>query len=274
MILGIDIGGTTTDIVGFNRHQVKGFLSVSADDPLASASGALGKFLNTHKLSLADIDSIAVTGVGATYLSGDLFGIPVSPVDEFMAIGMGGLFLARVDTAIVVSMGTGTAIVRAEHQSAQHLGGTGIGGGTLIGLAKYMLQVTDFSTLIEMAQQGSLSNVDLTIGDIASTDIGNLPLDATASNFGKHNDKASPNDLALGIINLVCQNIGTSAIFASQNSGIKTIVLTGKLTRLPQTSGIFKRLARLFPFTFLIPEKSEFSTAVGAAYTHYLNIKS
>ena len=267
MFLGIDIGGTTTDIVSFDKGDLSGFLTVTANDPVTSASGALGKFVSRYAVTLNRIEAVAVTGVGAGSLGEDLFGIPLVKVDEFRAVGMGGQYLSGLTNAVVVSMGTGTAVVRAEGSTVQHLGGTGVGGGTLIGLAKYMLQVTDFDTLMELAAHGDLSKVDLSIGEIAMSEIGSLPADVTASNFGKHSDKAGDRDLALGIVNLVCQTIGVISVFASRNYGINTVVLTGKMVRIPQIGGIFKRLENLFGVSFIIPPNAEYATALGAAST-------
>jgi type II pantothenate kinase len=267
MILGIDIGGTTTKIAGFRKTKVCGVISVQADDPITSASGALGKFIDEYSLRLADIEAIAATGVGADSLGDDLFGIPVKRVPEFTAIGNGGLFLAGLKKALVVSMGTGTAIVMADGNKVRHLGGSGVGGGTLIGLSRYLLNSTDFVNIVELAGKGDLSNVDLNIRDISQVDMGNIPLSATASNFGKHSDKASQADLALGLINLVCQSIGMMSVFASREEGVDQIVLTGKLVKLPQSRSIFNRLGKVFGKKFIIPEYAEYSTAVGSAYS-------
>jgi type II pantothenate kinase len=267
MVLGIDIGGTTTKIAGFRKTKVCGVLSVQADDPITSASGALGKFIDEYSLRLSDIEAIAATGVGADSLGDDLFGIPVKRIPEFTAIGHGGLFLAGLKKALVVSMGTGTAIVMANGREVRHLGGSGVGGGTLIGLSRYLLNSTDFQNIVELAGKGDLGNVDLNIRDISQVDMGNIPLSATASNFGKHSDKASHADLALGLINLVCQSIGMMSVFASREEGVDQIVLTGKLVKLPQTRSIFNRLGKVFGKKFIIPEYAEYSTAVGSAYS-------
>jgi type II pantothenate kinase len=266
MHIGIDIGGTTTDIACFYSDHLTSVLSVAANDPVTSASGALGKFVTQQKVALSDIDAIAVTGVGAHALGDELFGIPLIKVDEFKAIGMGGLYLSAIEEAIVVSMGTGTAIVSAKGGEAEHLGGTGVGGGTLIGLAKYMLKITDIEALVELAGEGSLVKVDLSIGDIAAAELGNLPANATASNFGRHSDKATPSDLALGLINLVCQTIGMMAVFAARQKDASQVVLTGKLTRLPQVPAKFALLESMFGLHFTIPNNAEYATAVGAAY--------
>ena len=94
-IVGIDIGGSTTKIVGFNSGKLISTIMVRADDPLTSAYGAFGKYLSENGLSLSDIDSIVCTGVGASYLSENIFGIPTVTADEFIAVGMPKIFSLR-----------------------------------------------------------------------------------------------------------------------------------------------------------------------------------
>lgn len=264
-VIGIDIGGSTTKIVGFEGKNMISPLLVRANDPIASVYGAFGKFLNTYSLKIDDIDRIMITGVGSSFLNDKLFGIPTGRVDEFMAIGMGGLFLSNLNKAIIVSMGTGTALVRAENNTAVHLGGTGVGGGTLLGLSNRMLNVRNFDELIEAANGGNLSHVDLTIGDISKEVMVTLPIETTASNFGKISDLATKADLAMGIINLVFQTIGMVAVFNTKIDKIKDVVLTGNLTNVPQSEDIFNKLSNLYEVNFQTPENAEYATAVGAA---------
>lgn len=265
IIIGIDIGGTTTKIVGYSDGRILSPILVKATDPVASVYGAFGRFLNDNGLNLAAVDKIMVTGVGSTFLNERLLGVPTAKVDEFLAIGMGGLFLSGLEKAIVVSMGTGTAFVMAEHDRATHLGGTGIGGGTLLGLSNRMLNIRNFADIIRMAEGGSLDHVDLTIGDISRNGVTNLSHDTTASNFGKISDLATKADVALGIINLVFQAIGMLAVFATRMEHVRDVVLTGNLTNVPQGKEVFTKLSALFNVNFIIPENAEFATAVGAA---------
>jgi type II pantothenate kinase len=167
-IIGIDIGGSTTKIVGFDENKIFSPMLVKANDPLASAYGAFGKFMSENKFELCDIEKIMVTGVGASYITKGIYNVPTGKVDEFRAIGLGGLFLSRLSNAIIVSMGTGTAFVKADEKGVRHLGGTGVGGGTLLGLSTAMLNIRNFSSLIETASEGNLSSVDLSIEDIAN----------------------------------------------------------------------------------------------------------
>ena len=178
---------------------------------------------------------------------------------------MGGLFLSRLKRAIIVSMGTGTAYVMADNDKAYHIGGTGVGGGTLLGLSNRMLNVRNFNDIVDMAKGGDLSHIDLSIADISHDNVGGLTSETTASNFGKIIDRATKADVALGIINLVFQTIGMMAVFASRNEKVNDVVLTGNLTNVPQAKTIFEGLTSLFGVIFHIPEYAEYATAVGAA---------
>ncbi len=263
--LGIDIGGSTTKIVGFEGNRIINPLIVKANDPIASLYGAFGKFLNDNRLSLAAIERIMVTGVGSSYVTERIFGIPTGRIDEFMAIGIGGTYLSGLSKAIIVSMGTGTALVLAADGHYTHIGGSGVGGGTLLGLSNRMLNLRNFDDIIETAKDGNLGNIDLTVGDITRDRLEGLPPETTASNFGNISDLASKADLALGIINLVFQTIGMLAIFATKSNNIHDIVLTGNLTNVPQAQDVFLMLQKLFGVRFLTPRHAEYSTAAGAA---------
>lgn len=265
MIIGIDIGGTTTDIVGLKGGEIINPLTVKADDPITSAAGALGKFLETMNISLEEIEMISATGVGAGKVKSNLFGIPVKVVDEFHAIGTAGSFLSGLKKAVVVSMGTGTAIVTVNGSVIEHWGGSGVGGGTLIGLAGKMLNIKSLDTLVDKALRGNLENVDLTVGDIAGGSLENLPASITASNFGKMSDQAGDEDIALAIINLVAQTIGVMGIAAARASHLNDIILTGKLAGIGPLKTVLERVAELYNTKFIIPENAGFATAIGAA---------
>lgn len=264
-IIGIDVGGSTTKIIGYDQKQLFSPLLVKANDPVSSVYGAFGRFLNENKLQLAEIDKIMVTGVGSTFIDEKIFGIPTYKVDEFLAIGLGGLFLSKLNRAIIVSMGTGTAYVMADNDKAYHIGGTGVGGGTLLGLSNRMLNIRNFNDIVDMAKDGDLKHIDLSIADISHDIVGGLTQETTASNFGKIIDLATKADVALGIINLVFQTIGMMAIFASRNEKVNDVVLTGNLTNVPQAKTIFEGLTALFGITFHIPDHAEYATAAGAA---------
>jgi len=268
-IIGIDIGGSTTKICGFrvkDRSLIKPFF-IKASDQVSSLYGAFGKFTSDNGINLNEIVKIQITGVGSSFISNDLYGIPTQMVGEFEAIGRGGLYLSGLTEAIIVSMGTGTAIVKAESGGKNiYLGGTGVGGGTLTGLSRMLVNVGSTDNIITLAENGDLKNIDLKIGDITKKDIIPGMHDyLTVSNFGKLSDLATKSDIALGIINMVFEAVGMMGIFAARQFSLNDIILTGNLTYIPQSGAIFENLNNMFGVSFQIPEYARFGTVIGAA---------
>ena len=264
-VIGIDIGGSTTKIVGINNGNPMKPMQVKATDPITSLYGAFGRYLNENSLLLPDVSEIRVTGVGSSFVKDDIYGIKTVKVNEFSAIGLGGLYLTGLSAAIVVSMGTGTAFVHAKGDKFEHLGGTGVGGGTLLGLSSKLLGTRNFKNICELAAEGDLSKIDLAVGDITKSEAGILKNETTASNFGKISDYANKNDIAAGLINMVCQTIGMLAYFASRFSATSYIVLCGSMTTIPNTSDYFSVINTLYGVNIFVPEDAEFATALGAA---------
>lgn len=271
IVIGIDIGGSTTKIVGFDTADGKNTLIaplfVKATDPITSIYGAFGKFLDVNGYSLSDIEKVMVTGAGSSYMSRPIYDLPCEKIAEFNSIGLGGLYLSGLDKALVTSCGTGTALVYAERGAEpKYLGGTGVGGGTLMGLSKKMLNMDNVNHVAELARGGDLDKVDLKIKDITKSDIlpgfGDI---MTASNFGSVSDLATKADIALGIINMVFETIGMVSIFAARNFGIRDVVLTGNLSGVEQAPHVFGTLNKMFDMNFIIPENSAFGTVIGAA---------
>lgn len=265
MIVGIDIGGTTTDAAVMKNGELITALSVQAGDPITAAAGALGQVVSQLDIPLSRISTIAATGVGSNSLGATLLGLPVKQVLEFQAIGLGGAFLTNLDDAIVVSMGTGTALVLYRHGQCTHYLGSGIGGGTTLGLAKLTTGVSNYAELVQLAEEGDTSRVDLTVGDIAGGSIGDLPASATAANFGKVTIKSQKGDIARGLINMVFQTAGLLAIASARANRLEDIILTGKLSLGPDAAPYFKEIQEIFGANFHIPEKAGFATAIGAA---------
>lgn len=274
-VIGIDVGGTTTKIVGFRKNE-KGKQEliapqfVRATDPLTSIYGAFGKFTAENSLALSDIDRIMMTGAGSVYVKNEIYNLPCCPVPEFTSSGMGGLYLSGLEEAIVVSMGTGTAINHAKRVGDKHeikyLGGTGVGGGTLIGLSRKLIGVDTIEHIEKLATEGNLDNIDLRIKDIAQNrSYHGINENLTAANFGKVSDMATGADLALGISNMVAETIAMLAIFAARSYNLRDIVLIGNLTTIAPIRNVFESLGDSFGVRFNIPENAQFGTVIGAA---------
>ena len=270
-IIGIDVGGSTTKIVGFKHNgeqrELINPLFVKAGDPITSLYGAFGRFLNDNSLSLDDIECVKVTGVGSSYLTKPIYELQCDNVSEFESIGRGGLYISGLDEAIIVSMGTGTALVHAKKDGAMtYLGGTGVGGGTLVGLSKLLLGMNNVAHIEQLAVQGDVGKVDLKIKDISDAGrFTDMQAELTASNFGKVSDLAGKEDIAAGIINTVFETIAMIAMFAARGHNVRDIVLTGNMTTLATCHKVFSEMSRLFGVNFIIPEHSQFATVIGAA---------
>jgi len=264
-IIGIDVGGSTTKIVGFQGDVMITPQFVKASDPLTSLFGAFGKFTAQNGIELSDIEKVIMTGVGSSYVTKPIYGLPCDRAVEFDCIARGGIYLSGLKEAIVISMGTGTAVIYANREGERHyFGGTGIGGGTVVGLARKMLGMNSIEHIVEIAKEGSLDHVDLKIKDMYSGN-SSLASDMTASNFGKVSDMASNGDIALSIINMVFETAAMLGIFAARSKNLHDIVLTGNLTSIPQAKPIFAELQKIFDMNFIIPEHAQFATAIGAA---------
>lgn len=272
--IGIDIGGSTTKIVAIDKTgvEMKLFepLFVRAADPITSLYGAFGKFTVTNGLELSDISKVMVTGIGSSCLKAPIYSLPCTHVTEFESIGLGGLYLSGLDRCITVSMGTGTAIVYAQRgKPSEYLGGTGVGGGTLQGLSKLLLGMDDVSHIHELAKDGDIHNIDLSVNGLSSISskesYPGMSMDITASNFGNVSDIAEKADVAKGVFNMVFETIAMVAIFAARSKNTKDIVLTGNLTAFGICKDTFEQLEKIFGVNFIIPDNSQFATVIGAA---------
>ena len=266
MIIGIDVGGSTTKIVGLEQGRVISPLMVTAADPVTSLFGAFGKFLHDNSLALHDVERVMLTGVGCSRVETPIYGLPTQIVDEFQADGLGAQHLTGLHRVIVVSMGTGTTLVKCDGNDISHLGGISMGGGTLQGLSHLLLNTDNIGHVLSLAAHGDVSVVNLLIGDITTHEIEGLPPHATASLFGKVvRSEAGEADVAIGLIVMVLETIGSCAVLSRKGCGIDDFALIGNLTRLPQCKIVFPLIEQLYGVRFHTPEHAAFATAVGAA---------
>ncbi|RLG49766.1 MAG: pantothenate kinase [Thermoproteota archaeon] len=267
LMVGVDLGGTRTKAVALEQGRLVSCVCLPTTDPISSLAGALGKLLYATKASLSDVAGLAVTGGGVRQAE-EVFGIKPTRVDEIRSIGLGGVFLSGKKRALVASIGTGTALVRVEDSGArvEHVGGTGVGGGTIRGLGYYMLRRQSFESLRRLASRGSPLKVNVTVGDIAGGPVGIIPPEETASNFGKISEDALEEDVAAGIFRMVGEVVGTVAYFAAKAYGLeRDIVVVGSPAAEPPLKSAILHTIRLFGGEATVPEHAEYAPAIGAA---------
>ena len=167
IVIGIDVGISTTKIVGIDESGVVvSPIRIKATDPITSLYGAFGKYLHDNKIALSDIEQVMLTGVGSAYIDEPIYGLPTSKSEELVADGLGARYESKLDRMIVVSMGTGTSLVKCDDNEIRHIGGIGIGGGTLAGLSRIMLKTDDIKQIINLAKDGDV--IDKEWGDFTA----------------------------------------------------------------------------------------------------------
>lgn len=288
LFVSIDFGGSTIDVVLWEKLSPLKLLSVQSfersvlfqDQPekIDTIFEKLGLPLFFKKLA-----KIFVTGGRSRFFPKSFSNIPIVKISEIEAIGKGGFFLLHHDPALrpyqldskvlVVSMGTGTCMVQFQQKKntfirCSHVGGTGVGGGTFLGLAKVLLQESDISKLKKLFQSGDTRKVDLSVFDIIGSGIGLIPPDATASHMAKLVNAKEVNfsqaDVAAGIVNLIGQTIGLMAVFAAKASRSSSIILTGKLTTMKKIVDKMMDIAHVYSIPMLVSDDALYGSALGA----------
>ena len=281
IVLTYDIGSTNIKLLILNIEKSGNDEKIELISKVRERTTDFANFfydnLVKYNIKKSDIEKIIVTGTGASYLSDSIDGIDIIKVDEFTAIAYGGLILSKLDEAIIVSIGTGTTILYTNLDKIERLGGTGLGGGTFVGLSNALLQkklldnnVKTFNELIEIAKKGDRRHIDLTIGDISKYDIANMSKDLTAANFAKMNKPYVEADLVASVINLIIENI--SLLVNSLNKNYKVVYIGTFVT----DENIRRRLKEFSEYTgddIVFVDNSDFVIAIGAWEYYLLKIR-
>lgn len=199
--------------------------------------------------------------------------------NEFQCTGLGGATLAKQEECLVVNIGSGTPIlyVNTENNVVKHLGGTGLGSATLVGLSHFILNISDLAEITKLALSGDPAKVNLLVSDLyekSSEDLG-LPGDITASNFGKYqnwrtiDNEPNKNDILAGLHIMVAESIAVIAQQAIKPYGSDLpIVLTGGGT---MNSALIKYLEKTFQYLnkdVIIPKNAIYGTLQGLFVVH------
>jgi type II pantothenate kinase len=216
-------------------------------------------------------EQVHVTGGGAARISAMLEGVDIRHVSEFEAWARGAPRLAGragwtlPQRYLLVSLGTGTSILEIDGGTVQRLGGTALGGGTLLGLARLLCNAESFAEVTELASRGERGRVDLLVRDVYPEGGIALPPDLTASNFAKLASR-EPADLAHALLGLLGENIGIACTAMAHARSVEIVVFGGSaLEANPKLQEILRltlemggREARFLP-------DGAFCGAVGAA---------
>ena len=238
-----------------------------------------GRLTKTHSIENRDWQSIVksydrlkdpyqkyrTVFTGSTADMPDRLKLESQTISEIDAIGFGGSALANYNDCIVASIGTGTAIVHFSRKSSRHVGGTGIGGGTIKGLSSLICDLEDPVKIEAAAQKGNPSKINLTISDLGYEGLSFLGSDMTASNFADITSK-NPEDLAAGILRLVGETVGIIASMCAREFNCRDrIVIVGKVANSHFIRHTIDLVGKLYETQFTFPDNPGYATVYGAA---------
>ncbi len=257
--VGVDAGATLCKLV---RGAGAGEAVVVAADDLQAARKQIQDW---------DARSVAATGGGAQRLVALLPELRVERFPEFEAWGRGVPLLAKreglelPDGYLVVSLGTGTSILWVRDGRCERVGGSALGGGSLLGLGQLLLEVDSFERIAELARNGDRRRVDLLVGDIYGDDETPLPRELNAASFGKI-DSRDPADLASALMGLLGENIALISGELARAREVDVIVYCGStLNQNPVLSQTLDLVSRTMGREALFPAAGAFGGAIGAA---------
>ena len=265
-VIGIDTGGTLTKLAYLNQEGQL-MLEVFPSNNMALVKDWLEKH--------PEVEEIGLTGGRTEQLRETLQTMKnIEYLVEFEATLKGVQYLLKreghdLEEAIITNIGTGTSIHHMKGNSHSRVGGTGIGGGTLIGLTTIMTGVSSFEEVTKLAQHGERDHIDLLVKDIYQGMDTPISGSLTASNFGKVaiTEKAQyrKEDLLATTQGLVGEVITTLSIQIAEQFKSKHIVYIGStLSNNPHLKEVIKYYTVLKKHTPIFLNDCGFSGAVGA----------
>jgi len=262
--LGIDAGGSAVKLIAADSEgNITAKRKYALDLSEERLRKEIAEMLSEYGIS-GSPEHIYHTGASSDMVRNAIGAQPNTYFEEFPCFAAGAQKLSGISKAIAVSMGTGTAFVAADGDKYTHIGGSGVGGGTLSGLARLTLGVTDDNEVNRLIRSGNTSKVDLTIGDICKDNLGGLSADVTAANFGSRRMSEAPEDIAAGLSNMIFQTAGIMAAFACKGTDTTKAVFVGAMAEIPEGKAVLEGVGALHGLDFSIPENAAYAGALGA----------
>lgn len=278
MVVGVDFGLSVTDAVAITDGEVSAHAALSRPGPasLAVLDRALAALITRLPPGSSLAGPVGITGGRSRELPERHQGLRLSQVGEPEALARGALALAGVGRALVVSCGTGTAMVAGDAAAGtfDHVTGTPVGGGTLQAFGRLLFDGRDADAVAAMAMAGDAGKVDTTLADVLGGSLGGLPASATAVSLGRLGALEGPlasrpaaADLAAGLCTMVAQTIAIIAVNAARAIGSPSVVFVGRLARYEMIASMIRAVFTVYryPLPPLFPDGSEQATALGAA---------
>ncbi|MEO3944968.1 type II pantothenate kinase [Gorillibacterium sp. CAU 1737] len=261
--IGVDAGGTLIKVAYSNGEVAEPVTLKFATSRIEEAAEWLNRYPEAQ---------VCLTGGKSRVLTALLQG-RVTELGEFDATVQGARFLLRLqgvelDNFILANAGTGTSIHHVGPSGSHRVIGTGVGGGTVMGLSALLTGTHDFDSIIRESAAGDRERVDLLVRHIYEGSNPPIPGDLTASNFGNvlHSPQPpQPADALASVLGLVGETITTVSVMAAAMSGTDRIVYAGSLFEgnepLSEIVARYTRIRECEPFLL---KNGGFCGAIGA----------
>ncbi|TFJ92443.1 type II pantothenate kinase [Lentibacillus salicampi] len=262
--IGIDAGGTLIKISYLEEETIR-YRSFQTQHIGEAASWVNDHFRNPK---------ICLTG-GKSQVFAEELDVSTHSVLEFEATTRGITYLADEDGHslgshfLFVNIGTGTSMHYVKNGTQERVGGSGIGGGTLMGLAYLTTGMTDYDEIVRLAGIGNRGNVDLKVKDIFEGAVPPISGDLTASNLGKTafmmQNPPTQQDTLASIIGLIGEVIVTISSQMAAHYNADSIVYVGSSFRdNPIIREIIETYAWMIGKKPVFLQHGDYSGAVGA----------
>ncbi|PEX80090.1 type II pantothenate kinase [Bacillus cereus] len=225
--IGIDAGGTLTKIAYFNEKKELAFEKFYSHEQ--------NKILDWIK-NINGIKQICITGGKAKLLQQLLSdSYKIVELNEFEATLAGVRYILKkekhsINNFILTNIGTGTSIHYVYNDQYIRAGGTGVGGGTIMGLSKLLTNIDQFEDVIPLTKAGSRKDLDITVGDIYGGILSPIDNSLTASNFGKvaiTESHFNSSDILATIQGLVGEVVTALSLQFAESKNIDHIIYIG-----------------------------------------------
>ncbi|MGY4691247.1 type II pantothenate kinase [Salibacterium sp. K-3] len=264
--VGIDAGGTLAKIVYTKNDRIQ-YKKMRTDQIDEIIDWIHNRFSEPE---------IHITGGKAGVLAA-AFPERIIKVNEFEATCAGvrrlleqqGLDSAVGSRFLVTNVGTGTSIHYVSGERYERIGGSGMGGGTLLGLSYLLTGEDDFETILKMGREGDGPSLNMTVADIYSHETPPIPGELTASNFGNtanmKESTFSNEDYIAAIVRMIGETITTMSVQAAERLDTNAVVYIGSTFAGHDTlKEIIKGYTQLRGKEPYFLPQGEYSGAVGA----------
>jgi type II pantothenate kinase len=262
ILVGIDAGGTLIKFAFWDQNHLH-TIKLPSKHMQAAVDWVKDRFPAAN---------LCVTG-GKSQLFQSKLGYETRSMIEFDATCQGVQYLMREQAVshpsfILANAGTGTSIHWINQGGHSRVGGTGVGGGTLIGLSSLLAGIDEYEEIVQLAKQGKTDRVDLLVSHIYEGAVPPIPGDLTASNFGNVMHQSGdriPADLLASVMSLVGETIATVSILAAQQHGVSNIVYIGSsFVGNDVLRDVVVRNTEFMGAAPIVLQNGEYSGAIGA----------